>query len=172
LKKQSRPKNKRGALYNVEDRTPSTSNTKAASTPVSQSLLREALVHAAAEREGEEDMDIDNNTEMADACPVEALVPEPIPTMYRWVSSTKGFLRAGGTTGDDDAMTLIFSVPVSVTNRIANASPTEEASVLIPQKIPAVCDVEGCTQLRKYRFVKDWTKGACGMPHLKQLEVP
>jgi len=117
-------------------------------------------------------MDIDMNTEMADACPVEALVPEPIPTMYRWVSSTKGFLRAGGTTGDDGAMTLIFSVPVSVTNRIANASPTEEASVLIPQKTPAVCDVEGCTQLRKYRFVKDWTKGACGMSHLKQLEVP
>lgn len=36
---------------------------------------------------------------------------------------------------------------------------------------PAVCAVAGCGAKRKYRLVKDWTVGACGMGHLKLLEA-
>ena len=32
------------------------------------------------------------------------------------------------------------------------------------------CDVQGCFRTRKYKLVKDWTMGACGMGHLKMLE--
>jgi Ino eighty subunit 2 len=39
-----------------------------------------------------------------------------------------------------------------------------------PGKGPGVCAIQGCTAARKYRFVKDWTVGACGMGHLKDLE--
>ncbi|KAH6906937.1 hypothetical protein BKA70DRAFT_1285893 [Coprinopsis sp. MPI-PUGE-AT-0042] len=40
----------------------------------------------------------------------------------------------------------------------------------VPGKGPGVCAIQGCTAARKYRFVKDWTVGACGMGHLKDLE--
>ena len=36
--------------------------------------------------------------------------------------------------------------------------------------VPAVCEVEGCTAKRKYRLVRDWERGACGMDHLHILE--
>jgi Ino eighty subunit 2 len=36
--------------------------------------------------------------------------------------------------------------------------------------VPAVCAVEGCTGKRKYRLVRDWERGACGMDHLHILE--
>ena len=35
---------------------------------------------------------------------------------------------------------------------------------------PAVCVVDGCTAKRKYRLVRDWERGACGMDHLHILE--
>jgi Ino eighty subunit 2 len=34
----------------------------------------------------------------------------------------------------------------------------------------ARCDVPGCQEGRKYRLVRDWERGACGMGHLKVLE--
>ena len=36
--------------------------------------------------------------------------------------------------------------------------------------VPAVCAVNGCTAKRKYRLVRDWERGACGMDHLHILE--
>ena len=36
--------------------------------------------------------------------------------------------------------------------------------------VPAVCEVEGCMVKRKYRLVRDWERGACGMDHLHILE--
>ena len=36
--------------------------------------------------------------------------------------------------------------------------------------VPAVCAVEGCTAKRKYRPVRDWERGTCGMDHLHILE--
>ncbi|KAJ3929304.1 MAG: PAPA-1-like conserved region-domain-containing protein, partial [Lentinula lateritia] len=50
--------------------------------------------------------------------------------------------------------------------------PPENATPLPLTEIrpPAICAVSGCENSRKYRLVKDWKIGACGMAHLKVLE--
>ncbi|EIW77473.1 hypothetical protein CONPUDRAFT_76184 [Coniophora puteana RWD-64-598 SS2] len=122
-----------------------------------------------------------------------------IPTMYRWISTTRpqvaeprfkvGNLGAAdGRTEEDDAamddvtrvkdetkdtesaradgnMRLTFSIPLSVVPSAAVSTPPPAAS-----KEKPTCDVPGCAQARKYRLVKDWMHGACGMEHLKMLE--
>ena len=67
-------------------------------------------------------------------------------------------------------MRLSFSVPVSVTGmtQTVSGAADEEGTAKVAR---VRCDVEGCTELRKYRLVKDWTRGACGMGHLNVLEV-
>jgi Ino eighty subunit 2 len=35
----------------------------------------------------------------------------------------------------------------------------------------AVCAVSGCERARKYRLVRDFARGACGVEHLKVLEA-
>ena len=89
--------------------------------------------------------------------PVDVVEEEPQPVMYRWVSSKK-------VDGESAHMVLSFSVPPSVA-----ALPPPEPSEPRP-KAPANCAVEGCDLPRKYRLVRDFTIGACGMPHLKILE--
>jgi Ino eighty subunit 2 len=79
------------------------------------------------------------------------------PAMYRWISSTQG-------SGESAQMLLSFSVPPT-----ALLAPPHEPEGRQP-KAPNNCAVEGCGQPRKYRLVKDWTIGACGMAHLKSLE--
>lgn len=81
------------------------------------------------------------------------------PEMYRWISSATG---------------LSFSIPVSV---IPTPSRTDLDSRLESQSVhesragkSKTCDVESCREVRKYRLVRDWEKGACGMLHLKFLE--
>jgi Ino eighty subunit 2 len=76
------------------------------------------------------------------------------PVMYRWTSSKK-------VDGESTSMVLSFSVPPSE----VIPAPEPEAP-----KIPDTCAMDGCRQPRKYRLVRDWTIGACGMPHLKALE--
>ncbi|TFK34308.1 PAPA-1-like conserved region-domain-containing protein [Crucibulum laeve] len=66
------------------------------------------------------------------------------PVMYRWVCSALG------------------------TTPIALVSSTEPP--VIKGRGSGMCAVEGCTLARKYRLVKDWTTGACGMEHLRVLE--
>jgi len=44
-----------------------------------------------------------------------------------------------------------------------------EAEKIRPARAPGVCAVEGCGLPRKYRVPKDWTVGACGMAHLKDV---
>jgi Ino eighty subunit 2 len=133
---------------------------------VPQSLLKEALTHAASEREPEDGTDADM---VIDTTPTEA-----IPTMYRWVSRTVDIPSDDGQ-GAAKSMALSFSVPVSVIESLVAAS-GEEDTMQVDQPVEAVirpqtrCDVEGCMELRKYKMVKDWTKGACGMAHLKHLE--
>ncbi|KAJ3993733.1 hypothetical protein F5050DRAFT_1577045 [Lentinula boryana] len=53
--------------------------------------------------------------------------------------------------------------------------PPEDQSIPTPLPLPeirppATCAVSGCGDPRKYRLVKDWKIGACGMAHLKVLE--
>lgn len=96
----------------------------------------------------------------------EEVVPAPVvPTMYRWISTTKA--PAPGDAVQEAKLMLSFSVPLT-------ALPQSEKHLATAAPIPAptpVCDVDGCDALRKYKLVKDSQKGACGMPHLKQLEA-
>ncbi|KAI6104162.1 hypothetical protein F5141DRAFT_171301 [Pisolithus sp. B1] len=154
LKKQSKSKTKRNVLSTADDRTP------ASVTPAVVSSTRDGSQP-----------------------PLDAEAPEPvetIPTSYRWISTIKPPAAAMLTTTstcDDVAMSdertevkmrLTFSVPVC-------ALPAEHVQAQVgqvgipPGRIP-VCDVSGCGHARKYRLVKDWMKGACGMDHLKDLE--
>ncbi|THU83606.1 hypothetical protein K435DRAFT_424949 [Dendrothele bispora CBS 962.96] len=55
----------------------------------------------------------------------------------------------------------------TVTDTVPATKSTPVAHVRPPA---AMCAVDGCGVKRKYRLVSDWTKGACGMEHLKVLE--
>ncbi|KXN86823.1 INO80 complex subunit 2 [Leucoagaricus sp. SymC.cos] len=136
LKKQTRPRNKRGTA--LDDRSPMPSNGRKMKLKTKDDEGEEG-------EEGDEEEVID-------------VVEEEVkPIMYRWTSSKK---VDGGTT----SMVLNFSIPPSVA-----IPPASEVQVPKP-KVPGVCAVEGCGQPRKYRLVKNWMVGACGMPHLKLLE--
>lgn len=141
LKKQSKSKNKRNVLSTADDRTP------VSATP--------AVVQSA--RDGSE------------APEGEVFEPvELIPTMYRWISTTKplpGDVEPASWEADG-RMKLTFSVPVSILPQ----GTTPPSEIQVPPVEKPMCDVSGCTQARKYRLVKDWLKGACGMEHLKMLE--
>ncbi|TBU64942.1 PAPA-1-like conserved region-domain-containing protein [Dichomitus squalens] len=150
LKKQSRARGKRNALSTAEDRP--------------------GPGEAAGEGEEEEI--------------VEAFAPPP--TMYRWVSSARSpSTPAKGEAGEavpEPVMTLSFSVPVSALphkeegeNVMEVDSGNGSLHIPPPPRLPPAelpkCDVQGCTSLRKYRLVRDFQKGACGLSHLKALEA-
>ncbi|KAG6379920.1 hypothetical protein JVT61DRAFT_10486 [Boletus reticuloceps] len=142
LKKQSKSKNKRNVLSTADDRTP------VSATP--------AVVQST--RDGSEAPE----GEMPESI-------ELIPTMYRWISTTKplpGDAEPGSRDETLGRMKLRFSVPVSVLPPDA----TLPSETRLPPAEAPVCDVSGCERVRKYRLVRDWLKGACGMEHLKILE--
>ena len=141
LKKQSRARGKRNALSTAEDKPGP---------------------EAAGEGEDEET--------------AEAFAPPP--TMYRWVSSARSQLKAGAEgESAERVMTMSFSVPTSVlAPKNENAMEVDAAASAPPQPrlpptTPPTCDVQGCTAVRKYRLVRDFQKGACGMGHLRLLET-
>ena len=83
--------------------------------------------------------------------------PPVIPTLFRWVSSSK-----------PDAPVLSFSVPPSMMPEMAQAA--KNLGPPPPRETPT-CDVRGCSLPRKYKLVKDPSKGGCGLEHLKALQV-
>ena len=102
--------------------------------------------------------------------------PTP-PTMYRWTSTIKrpvAEVTAGSEakdgTKEGPRLVLTFSVPLAALPPPANDS-TPQNIVTPPPVQSRQCDFEGCTAQRKYRLLKDWQRGACGMPHLKALEA-
>ncbi|KAI0061913.1 hypothetical protein BV25DRAFT_714575 [Artomyces pyxidatus] len=151
LKKQSRPRNKRNVLASAEDRTPVTQT--GAATPV--------------DGEGDEEF------------PTETVTPviEDIPTSYRWISTSKHVTThavddqmAGA---EDKKMTLSFAVPLAALPLALNVDDPPKMDVdeqPVKAREAPQCDVEGCVAGRKYRLVRDWQRGACGMDHLKVLE--
>lgn len=94
-------------------------------------------------------------------------VAPPVPKMYRWISTSK--MAAGTQDAPQAAMALSFSVPIAALPHSRTSQETALPSSTLPPK--PRCDVEGCDAQRKYRLVKDWKKGACGMTHLKVLEA-
>ena len=101
--------------------------------------------------------------------------------MYRWVSTSRVPSTPGGAEGEastEKKMALTFSVPVSVLppSEESESAPTAmDVDKPAPEKpagqVQAKCDVQGCSERRKYRLVRDFAKGACGMAHLKALET-
>ncbi|KAI9057096.1 hypothetical protein FKP32DRAFT_1681831 [Trametes sanguinea] len=145
LKKQSRARGKRNALSTAEDKLTPGEN---------------------APGEGEEE-DV-----------IESLAPPP--TMFRWISRAQPVQKKGKESGQESAVeekTVVFSFSVP-----AEALPPTQGtdgdmqidnSVELPAPPRAIphCDVQGCTASRKYRLVRDFQKGACGLSHLKLLET-
>lgn len=112
-------------------------------------------------------LDVEEEADEGSSTPV-------FPTMYRWISTT----RVPGTEkGAESKMLLSFSVPVStlpkpVALKIEGAMDVDQpTSQIRPPRSVARCDVEGCDSLRKYRLVRDFQRGACGLAHLKHLEA-
>ena len=99
-------------------------------------------------------------------------IVEVVPTCYRWISTTR---PATDVPSGEEKMTLSFSVPASL---LPTPHQDEDGDVKMdapeqPPKphVPAVCNVDGCTAIRKYRLVRDLERGACGMGHLHLLET-
>ncbi|KAI0651734.1 hypothetical protein C8Q79DRAFT_55089 [Trametes meyenii] len=147
LKKQTRARGKRNALSTAEDRPAPGEN---------------------APGEGD-DEDVTES-------------PAPPPTMYRWVSRAQPVTKTGeeGTQGDalaERTMVLSFSVPTTVLPSVEtgdNAMQVDSIPTVPsrpPHSTPPHCDVQGCTAVRKYRLVRDFHRGACGLNHLKVLEA-
>lgn len=99
-------------------------------------------------------------------------VASVIPTMYRWISTSRITAPVEGTEeAPEKTMALSLCVPIAALPEPEDSGDVgEKTTQSIPLPTPR-CDVEGCESLRKYRLVKDWAKGACGMPHLKALET-
>jgi len=134
LKKQTRPRNKRGTA--LDDRSPMPGIGRRIRVKVKDD-----------EGEGAEEGDEDEA--------MEVVQEETKPVMYRWTCSKK-------VVGNSPSMVLSFSVPQAVALPIMFERPRPQGS--------DICAVEGCNQLRRYRLVRDWKIGACGMSHLKLLE--
>jgi Ino eighty subunit 2 len=149
LKKKSGTRNRRNALASAEDRTPATQTGNG--TP--------------AEGEPEEE-------EIAEVAAVPTV--EVVPTRYRWISTIK--LIPDAPPGEEN-MRLSFSVPPSLLPTPHQVAVDGDGDVKMevqeqpPTRIPAVCNVDGCTATRKYRLVRDLERGACGMGHLHLLET-
>jgi Ino eighty subunit 2 len=148
LKKKSGTRNRRNPLASAEDRTPAT--------------------HTGNGTPAEGEVDEDENVEVA-APPV----IEVVPTRYRWIST----LRPSPDAPPGDKMILSFSVPTSLLPTAAldadgdtKMDVQEQPPSLPKPRAPAVCDIDGCTATRKYRLVRDHSRGACGMGHLHLLE--
>ncbi|KAJ3809718.1 PAPA-1-like conserved region-domain-containing protein [Lentinula aff. lateritia] len=105
----------------------------------------------------------------------------PMIPMFRWVSTTvlpdKTTLSPSP---NDDAPAPLSAVESPSQERRMQFSLAIPAAFLPPENAAppplteirplAICAVSGCGDPRKYRLVKDWKIGACGMAHLKVLE--
>ncbi|KAF8481459.1 hypothetical protein JB92DRAFT_3037988 [Gautieria morchelliformis] len=83
-------------------------------------------------------------------------MPGPV---WRWVSNSSG-IRLG-----------VPSEVVDIRETMGDAAKMVAASNALDMKPrpPAICNVPGCREPRKYRLVHDFEQGACGMEHLRVL---
>ena len=174
LKKQSRPRTKRTTAQSrdqqhVDEVTPpgSTSGVRSNTGP-SKRGARKAVGGG---EDSENDGGVENAKDIQDHHNAEKEVQRQVPTMYRWVSST---CQQEGS--DEMRMRITFSVPVSVLPRnedagVLKAGKDEEDREAVKPERPITCAIPGCHKPFRYRLVKDWTRGACGMACLKALEA-
>ncbi|KAF8068071.1 hypothetical protein FPV67DRAFT_1494794 [Lyophyllum atratum] len=177
LKKQSRPRNKRTTAQrdHMDDvappgslaRTRSDSNSNSAYNPPG----RKKVVKKPAAAEDQDDGDDEDGMGAAEDNEEEEQPEreEPTPTMYRWLSTSR-IPASQGEAATDVQMQITFSVPVSV------LPPSGTTDVVVDEKShaserPRGCAAPGCGKPFRYRLVKDWTQGACGIACLKLLEA-
>ncbi|KAG5636437.1 hypothetical protein H0H81_008081 [Sphagnurus paluster] len=176
LKKQSRPRTKRTTAQreNMDDVAPPSSlaGTRSNSTSTYNPSTRKKTKKPSGE---EEEGDDEDGMDVAEA--EEEELPErevPVPTMYRWVSTSRIPAQVEGT-GENEKpepqMRLAFAVPVSVLPPSPPDAMEAESTAKSTLVRPTTCGVPGCEKPFKYRLVKDWTRGACGMLCLKALEA-
>ncbi|KZP20959.1 hypothetical protein FIBSPDRAFT_526598 [Athelia psychrophila] len=151
LKKQSRPqaKNKRVAQIKATSQP-----TTKAPTPASAS---DAGEEDDGDGEGEEDGEEDSAQGSGSG--------RGEPQMYRWVSG------AGGITLSVPASLLPTPPPLHDGMEVDMDTSTGTSRGGAREGLPALCDVQSCGVPRKYRLVGNWERGACGMDHLKILEL-
>ncbi|KAF6750092.1 hypothetical protein DFP72DRAFT_911770 [Ephemerocybe angulata] len=113
----------------------------------------------------------------------EGVRDEPKPTWVRWVSRVVSVPEQAPASADsmevdggavkalERRMVLSLSLPSSLV-QVVEVGKTAMDVDGEAGRAPRVerCAVEGCGERRKYRLVRDWTRGACGMGHLKILE--
>ncbi|KAH9956410.1 hypothetical protein BC827DRAFT_1157759 [Russula dissimulans] len=102
-------------------------------------------------------------------------VVEVVPKCYRWISTLKAFPDAP----PGDKMLLSFFVPTLLLRALHQSALDGDRDVIMvaPEqqqqqsrpRAPVVRDADGCMNTR-YRLVRDWERGACGMEHLHLLE--
>ncbi|RDB14982.1 hypothetical protein Hypma_016176 [Hypsizygus marmoreus] len=188
LKKQSKPRTKRTTAQRTDrdmDDVPPGSIVATRSNSVSapKRKIREELGEAGDEEEEEGEGDDRSERDV------------PLPTMYRWISTSRvpvpPAVDADGDVIVDAAptMRISFSVPLSVRPAPPpvgeNESQAQTEAVLHPLQPcdnenederrrntrPKVCAAPGCGKPVRYRLVRDWAQGACGMTCLKTLEA-
>ena len=110
------------------------------------------------DEEGEQD---------GEEAPPEGSVTPILPTLQRWISTSKPNQPA-----------FSFSIPVSLMPTPAieaeypfTTGPQRAEDYLPPKKEQPMCNIPGCGLPRKYKLVKDPMKGGCGMEHLKALQA-
>ncbi|KAF5392069.1 hypothetical protein D9757_003335 [Collybiopsis confluens] len=96
-----------------------------------------------------------NNAMQVDASAVSDVRAEPISNQ---------------TLGQEKQMRIYLAVPATFLPPASEDTAAAALSSTLGPQLSAVCAVSGCGLERKYRLVKDWKIGACGMEHLKVLE--
>ena len=80
--------------------------------------------------------------------------------VWRWVSN-----RSGMRVGVPNEV-LSTGIGTGDAAKVGGELPVDE---LPKPRPPAICDVQGCSARRKYRLVRDFERGACGLEHLNIL---
>lgn len=186
LKKQSRPRGKRSALATADDRAPASrpnTGTGVAGTPADEDDESMEPAEMAVQELPTCWRWVSSTTKVAGAAEggdaKKASNGEDV--VMNGDGHDEGTLNTVAVEGRK--MVLSFSVPVSILPSPPEAIALDAASAGMDvdgassqstrpkTKTNSLCDVDGCGKGRKYRLVKDWERGACGMEHLKALEV-
>jgi Ino eighty subunit 2 len=120
---------------------------------------------------GADGMDVDAKEEEVKKMVLSFSVPESLlPVGSRDAKNEEAPPGKGGDAMEvDNDTSVLAAAPTPQHPATSTAAHTTQLPPLVPPA-PQTCAIEGCREKRKYRWVKDWTVGACGMGHLKLLD--
>ncbi|KAG6888153.1 hypothetical protein C0995_010268 [Termitomyces sp. Mi166 len=176
LKKQSRPRKKRNTAQrpDMDDIAPAEVTRSNSNSVYAPSRPKKNLKKSSADDEQYDDENEDDDP-MGEDEDAEEEAPErevQVPMMYRWVSTSRIPVPEGEKPADSSVrMQITFSVPTCALPQPEEAKTTPPPPSAVPASRPTICAVPGCGKPFRYRLVKDWTRGACGISCLKELEA-